>query len=71
MLTGGKPYYLAGMFPLLVGAGAQPAADWLARGRTALRRGLAAAAVVLSLAIVPVTLPVVPAARCTTPRSSR
>ncbi|MGO8958048.1 MAG: glycosyltransferase family 39 protein [Streptosporangiaceae bacterium] len=60
MLTGGKPYYLAGMFPVLIGAGAQPAADWLARGRTALRRGLVAAAVVLSLAIVPITLPVVP-----------
>ena len=60
MLTGGKPYYLAGMFPVLIGAGAQPAADWLARGRTALRRGLVAAAVGLSLAIVPITLPVVP-----------
>jgi 4-amino-4-deoxy-L-arabinose transferase-like glycosyltransferase len=60
MLTGGKPYYLAGMFPVLLGAGAQPAADWLGRGRAGLRRGLIAAAAVLSLALVPVTLPVVP-----------
>jgi len=60
MLTGGKPYYLAGMSPVLIGAGAQPAADWLARGRTGLRRGLIGAAVVLSLAIAPVTLPVLP-----------
>jgi hypothetical protein len=59
MLTGGKPYYLAGMFPVLIGAGAQPAADWLARGVR--RRGLIVAAVALSLPIVPVTLPVVPA----------
>jgi 4-amino-4-deoxy-L-arabinose transferase-like glycosyltransferase len=59
MLTGGKPYYLAGMFPVLIGAGAQPAADWLAR--RARRRGLVVAAVALSLASVPITLPVLPA----------
>jgi 4-amino-4-deoxy-L-arabinose transferase-like glycosyltransferase len=60
MLTGGKPYYLAGMFPVLIGAGARPAADWLMRGRAAHRRALMVAAVVLSLASVPITLPVVP-----------
>ncbi len=59
MLTGGKPYYLAGMFPALIGAGAQPAADWLARAVR--RRGLVVAAVALSLASVPITLPVLPA----------
>ena len=61
MLTGGKPYYLAGMFPVLLGAGAQPAADWLTRSRMRLRRGLFAAAVVLSLGVAAITLPIVPA----------
>ena len=30
MATGGKPYYLTGMFPVLLAAGAQPAVDWIA-----------------------------------------
>jgi hypothetical protein len=29
--TGGKPYYLANMFPLLLAAGAQPSVDWMRR----------------------------------------
>ncbi|HEY2639907.1 MAG TPA: glycosyltransferase family 39 protein [Streptosporangiaceae bacterium] len=60
MLTGGKPYYLAGMFPVLIGAGAQPAAEWLGRGPVRLRRGLIVAAVLLTLTSVPITLPVLP-----------
>jgi 4-amino-4-deoxy-L-arabinose transferase-like glycosyltransferase len=59
MLTGGKPYYLAGMFPVLLAAGAQPAMDWVARGRR--RTGLVAAALALSLLELPITLPVLPA----------
>ena len=33
VVTGGKPYYLALSFPLLLAAGAQPALDWVRRGR--------------------------------------
>jgi 4-amino-4-deoxy-L-arabinose transferase-like glycosyltransferase len=58
MLTGGKPYYLAGMFPVLLAAGAQPAMDWVARGRR--RTGLIAAGLALSLLELPITLPVLP-----------
>ena len=63
--TGGKPYYVAGMFALLVAAGAQPAADWMRRGRARLRTTLLGAALVLSLTNIYVTLPVVPAADLT------
>jgi hypothetical protein len=58
MLTGGKPYYLAGMFPVLLAAGAQPTVDWVARGRR--RAALVAAGLVLSLLELPITLPVLP-----------
>lgn len=62
IVTGGKPYYLAGMFPLLLALGAQPALRWVRRGRPRVRRTLLGAAVVLSLTAIPVTLPVVPVA---------
>ncbi len=61
IVTGGKPYYLAGMFPALVGAGAQPAVDWLRRERRRLRVGLPVA-FAATLTALPVTLPIVPAA---------
>jgi hypothetical protein len=60
--TGGKPYYLAGMFPLLLAAGAQPAVEWMRRGRSGVRRALVGAAIILSLTALPVTLPLVPVA---------
>ena len=60
IIAGGKPYYLAGMLPLLLAAGAEPALGWLRRGRVRLRRALIAAAFVLSLAELPVLLPLVP-----------
>lgn len=60
--TGGKPYYAAGMLPLLVAAGARPAADWMRRGRTRLRTVLIGAVLVLSLGNLYIALPVVPAA---------
>lgn len=60
LITGGKPYYLAGMFPLLLAAGAQPVVEWTRRGRSRLRRALAGAAVVLSLTSLPIVLPIVP-----------
>jgi 4-amino-4-deoxy-L-arabinose transferase-like glycosyltransferase len=60
LITGGKPYYLGGMYPVLLAAGAQPTVDWLHRGRSRLRAGMITAAVALSLTAIPVTLPVVP-----------
>jgi len=60
LITGGKPYYLAGMFPLLLAAGAQPVVEWTRRGRSQLRRALVGAAVVLSLTSLPIVLPIVP-----------
>jgi 4-amino-4-deoxy-L-arabinose transferase-like glycosyltransferase len=59
MLTGGKPYYLAGMFPVLLAAGAQPAVDWVGRA-TKPRRRLVAAGLALSLVELPITLPILP-----------
>lgn len=61
-VTGGKPYYLGGMLPVLLSAGAQPVVDWARRGRARLRAGLVTAAVMLNLTAIPVTLPVVPVA---------
>jgi len=63
-VTGGKPYYLGGMVPLLFAAGDQPAVDWARRGRAWLRAGLLTAGAALTLVTtIPVTLPVVPVAR--------
>jgi 4-amino-4-deoxy-L-arabinose transferase-like glycosyltransferase len=62
MASGGKPYYLAGLLPTLIGAGAIEVDRWLDRGRAAVRR----VALVAALAISGVTgaiiaLPVLPA----------
>jgi 4-amino-4-deoxy-L-arabinose transferase-like glycosyltransferase len=64
LLTGGKPYYLAGLYPVLLAAGAAPVVAWTRRGTGRLRAGLLAAALALSLAIDGVLgLPVVPVER--------
>ena len=61
LVLGGKPYYLGGMFPVLLAAGAQPTVDWMRRGRPWLRRTALGAAVALSAAgSILITLPVVP-----------
>jgi|CZKG01.1.fsa_nt_gi hypothetical protein len=44
---GGKPYYLAGMFPLLLAVGARPVLRWVRHGRPRARRALLIAAVAL------------------------
>ena len=55
----GKAYYLASLYPLLLGLGAVPTAEWIARGRR--RRGLLTTAVVLSAAISGlIALPLLP-----------
>jgi hypothetical protein len=59
LVSGGKAYYLGGMFPVLLGAGAQPTIDWISRG-TKQRRDWLVLGFVLSLLVIPVTLPVVP-----------
>jgi hypothetical protein len=61
LITGGKPYYLSGTMPLLLGAGAPLAITWARRARRSavvLSAGLA-----LWFPAVFVTLPVVPADR--------
>jgi hypothetical protein len=64
LLTGGKPYYLSGLYPVLLAAGAEPVLAWARRGAGRVRTGLLAAALVLSLAIdATLGLPVVPVAR--------
>jgi 4-amino-4-deoxy-L-arabinose transferase-like glycosyltransferase len=50
---GGKPYYLAGLLPLLLAAGAQPVIDWA-------WRWVPVALLVLSLPAMVITLPVLP-----------
>ena len=62
MATGGKPYYLAGLLPLLIGAGAVPVDHWLDRGRRRARAALLGVAVAVSaLAGALIALPVLPA----------
>jgi 4-amino-4-deoxy-L-arabinose transferase-like glycosyltransferase len=53
LLTAGKPYYLAGLFPLLFAAGAQPLLDRA-------RRWVAPALLVLSVPALFFTLPLLP-----------
>ncbi len=63
IVTGGKPYYLGGLIPLLLATGAPATLAWMSRGRARLRRGLLIAAVALTaLTAVVVTLPVIPVA---------
>jgi 4-amino-4-deoxy-L-arabinose transferase-like glycosyltransferase len=62
MASGGKPYYLAGLLPALIAAGATPAQRWLEGGSRSLRKAAFAVAVVLSAIIgAIVALPVLPA----------
>jgi 4-amino-4-deoxy-L-arabinose transferase-like glycosyltransferase len=62
MATRGKPYYLAGLLPVLLGAGAPSVDAWLDRGREAVRRALLVTAIVASAAVSAViALPLLPA----------
>jgi hypothetical protein len=61
LTTGGKVYYLAGIYPPLLAAGAQPTLDWARRGRRRLRRVSLALALALSVLVsVAIVLPVAP-----------
>jgi hypothetical protein len=62
LLAGGKPYYLAGLFPVLLGAGAIEVDAWLERGSARLRAGLLGGALVASGIVSAVLgLPLLPA----------
>ena len=64
LLTGGKPYYLAGLYPVLLAAGATPVLGWARRGARRTRMALLGAALVLSLAVAGfLFLPLVPVDR--------
>jgi 4-amino-4-deoxy-L-arabinose transferase-like glycosyltransferase len=54
LIAGGKPYYLAGLFPLLFAAGAQPLLDWVHR------RWIIPALLILSTPAILFALPVLP-----------
>jgi hypothetical protein len=61
--TGGKAYYLAGFIPALIGAGAQPAIDWMQRGRSGARKTVVGFALALTVtSTILATLPVLPVA---------
>ena len=61
MAVGGKPYYLAGLLPALLGAGAIGVDGWLDRGRTRARKATLVAAVALSAVIgAIISLPILP-----------
>jgi 4-amino-4-deoxy-L-arabinose transferase-like glycosyltransferase len=51
MISGGKPYYLAGLLPVLLGAGSVWVDDWLERGRRGVRKLALAGAVAISAVI--------------------
>ena len=61
MATGGKPYYISGLMPALLGAGSISVDAWLDRGREGARRALLLGALVLSGGVaVLISLPVQP-----------
>lgn len=61
LVTDGKSYYLAGTFPLLLGAGAQPAMEWIRRHNPSTRRRVVGTGLALGfVGAVFFTLPVVP-----------
>lgn len=60
LITAGKPYYVCGLYPVLLAAGAPPVLDWAGRGRR--RTALVWVAVSLAAAVSAVLiLPLVPA----------
>jgi 4-amino-4-deoxy-L-arabinose transferase-like glycosyltransferase len=61
--TGGKPYYLCGMYPALLAAGAEPTLAWMRRGASRARTAMVGTAIALSAVVSAVLmLPIVPVA---------
>jgi 4-amino-4-deoxy-L-arabinose transferase-like glycosyltransferase len=64
MASGGKPYYLAGLLPVLIGAGAATVDGWLERAQGRLREaGLVGAIAASGVASLLIALPILPADR--------
>lgn len=64
LVTGGKPYYLAGMFPVLLGAGAIEVDAWLQRGSSRVRGAVLGTAIGAgALVSMVIALPLLPADR--------
>lgn len=63
LVAGGKPYYVCGLYPVLLAAGAEPVARWLARASQAARVAAGTAAVIGLAINVVLFLPVVPVDR--------
>jgi 4-amino-4-deoxy-L-arabinose transferase-like glycosyltransferase len=61
MAAGGKPYYLAGLLPALLGAGAAPVDRWLDRAGRSARVALVVAIVASGAVAAIVALPLLPA----------
>jgi 4-amino-4-deoxy-L-arabinose transferase-like glycosyltransferase len=57
----GKAYYLASLYPALLGLGAVPVADWLTRGRRVRRTAFAAAIAISIVVSAVIALPLIPA----------
>jgi Dolichyl-phosphate-mannose-protein mannosyltransferase len=61
LITGGKVYYLAGVYPVLLAAGAQPTLNWIRRGHQRRRRVALALALAFSAVLsIAIALPVTP-----------
>jgi 4-amino-4-deoxy-L-arabinose transferase-like glycosyltransferase len=62
MASGGKPYYLGGLLPVLIAAGAVQVDGWLEHGRAGMRVAMLASALALSaVAGLFISLPLLPA----------
>jgi 4-amino-4-deoxy-L-arabinose transferase-like glycosyltransferase len=61
LVLGGKPYYLAGMFPVLLAAGIVVIGPWVARARRRRTRLLWGAIAISALVSAAIALPVLPA----------
>jgi hypothetical protein len=61
MASGGKPYYLAGLLPVLLGAGAPYVDRWLERGVRARMAALVSALAVSGVISAIIALPILPA----------
>jgi 4-amino-4-deoxy-L-arabinose transferase-like glycosyltransferase len=63
LVTSGKPYYLAAMFPVLLAAGAEPTVRWIRRASPVVRGWSVRGAVAVALAAdAVITLPLLPVA---------
>lgn len=64
LVTGGREYYPAGLYPVLIAAGAVATVSWWSGGRVRARRALVGAALVLgAVSTVAIALPVYPVDR--------